>query len=112
MVIADTNTLWLIAGVLAFVVAMIGLGIRSSVKKSGEALRAQNRQLHLEVKNLKATQGSGTNQEADLRKRAVVEALYRAPALGEATDPASRRQLRTLSTTLSRSCSWPTRLQS
>jgi len=96
MVIADANTLWLIAGCLAFVLALVGLGIRSSIARSGHDVAKQNTELQNELKRMKASQSAPASLEASLRKRALTEALNREPRLGDATDPESRRQLQAL----------------
>ncbi len=96
MILADANVLWLIAGCLAVVVALVGFGIRSSVNRSSSDVRRQNLELQNELKRLKAAQSHPLDQEAALRKRALVEALRREPELGDAPDPESRRQLQAL----------------
>jgi hypothetical protein len=93
VIVADADSLWLIAAAIALSLGILGFGLNYNLRKNRASAEKDAEVLRKEVRRMRSTQSSEALTEAELRQRALEEALIRNPRLAEATDSDSVREL-------------------
>jgi hypothetical protein len=103
VVIADASSLWLLVTLVILAIGVVGLGINANIRRSRDSSMRQAGELQEEVRRLRTEQAKvkfeqerAAQDEAELRRRALEEALRREPDLQLAHDEAAAARLTAL----------------
>lgn len=93
VVVADSDSLWLLVGGIAMVVGLAVFAVNVNIRRNRKAAEEQGRALQREVRRLQKAQGNSESIAATTQREALAEALRRHPELSDTQDPDSVKRL-------------------